>query len=461
MKLYEWPMIGWLALAPLAGCATPSQLAAPSPTVAPSRNAQANAPTQLAPALQQVSFATPEQAADCQLFRGMSELSVNALIDEVLARNPTLTQMVAAWQAASARYPQVISLDDPMFGGTIGPGSIGSRDVDFAYRLEVSQKYPWCGKRALRGASAQAEASAARHDVEDVRLQLIESARNAFYEYYLVDRALAVNHDALRLLKEFRDNAQTRYKTGLVPQQDVLQADVEIGRQQERQVILERMREVAMARINTLMNLPTSSPLPPPPKELKLAEPLPGVDVLQAQAVTQRPDLHALADRLSAEEAALELAYKEYKPDVEVMAGYDAFWQRPEEDLRPQVGVRMNLPVRQGRRQGAVAEAGARVAQRRAELDRQTNQVNLQVQEAHAQVRESERIVALYTQTILPAAESNVKAAQAAYVTGKIPFLSLVEAERNLIGLRDRYYEALADYFRRRASLERAVGGPL
>jgi hypothetical protein len=43
----------------------------------------------------------------------------------------------------------------------------------------------------------------------------------------------------------------------------------------------------------------------------------------------------------------------------------------------------------------------------------------------------------------------------------KIPFLTLIEAQRNLVNLRDRYYEALADYFRRRASLERAIGGPL
>ena len=67
----------------------------------------------------------------------------------------------------------------------------------------------------------------------------------------------------------------------------------------------------------------------------------------------------------------------------------------------------------------------------------------------------------LYEKTILPAAEKNVKSAEAAYVTGKIPFLSLIEAQRNVVNLRDRYYEAVADYFRRRAALERAVGGPL
>jgi len=67
--------------------------------------------------------------------------------------------------------------------------------------------------------------------------------------------------------------------------------------------------------------------------------------------------------------------------------------------------------------------------------------------------------VRLYQDTILPAAEKNVKSAEAAYTNTKIPFLSLVEAQRNAVSLRDRYYEVLADYFRRRAELDRAVGG--
>lgn len=407
------------------------------------------------------SSADARPIPSCFPAAGIDLLTADWLVEQVLARNPSLAQMLAAWQAAAARYPQVTSLDDPMFGGTVGPASISSNEVDFAYRLEIAQKYPFPGKLRLRGQTAQAEASAAGHDVDDIRIQLVESARHAFYDYYLVERALAVNEEALRLLKEFKGNAETRYKANLVPEQDVLQADVELGRQQERQLLLERMRHVAVARINTLMHLPTNAPLPPPPKEIQVAGDLPPVEVLQIFAVGQRPDLQGLADRINAEEAALVLAHKEYWPDFEVMAAYDAFWQRPEQDLRPQVGVRVNLPVRHARRQGAVNEAEAKLAQRRAELAKQTDQVNFQVQEAYAQLRESEKVTRLYQETILPAAEANVKAAQTAYTTGKVPFLSLIEAQRNLIGLRDRRFEVVAEYFRRRATLERMAGGSL
>ena len=419
--------------------------------------------------LKQVSFR--QEAASTQVLNTSvsaenptlqaGELSVDELIQHVLARNPSLAQMSAAWQAAEARYPQVTSLDDPMFGGTVGPASIGSRDVDFGYRLEVSQKLPFPGKLRLKGQAALAEAAASGSDVEDMRLQLIEAAKNAFFDYYLVDRALAVNEEHLRRLKEAKQNAESRFTNNQAPEQDVFQANVEIGRQQERELTLHRMREVAIARINTLMHLPPDSPLPPPPKVLRLAEELPPVGVLRAAAHSRRPDLQALAARLDSEQAALGLAAREFYPDFELMAAYDAFWQPMEKDLRPQLGVRLNLPIQTTRRQAAVSEAQAKLAQRHAELDKLTDQVNYQVQEAYAQVRESEKSTRLYEKTILPAAEANVKEALTAYTTGKIPFLSLIEAQRNLVNVRDRSYEVIADYYRRRATLERVIGGPL
>ena len=482
MKRLVHTLLAWGLLLPCplqAGCASLSSAEPVSPCPTP----RVATLTGLAPCdgpspLQQVAFrpaadvqpAAPAPQPSGSAFAGMAELSVDALVQQVLARYPSLAQMAAAWQAAQARYPQVTSLEDPMFAATIGPGTIAPDDpgINFAYRLEVSQKYPWPGKLALRGENALAEASAAGNEVEDTRLRLIESAQDAFYEYYLVDRALEENDKGLRLLREFRQIAESRYthprqEAMRVSLQDVLQVDVEIGRQRERRLTLERMHQVAVARLNTLMHLPPDAPLPPPPREMQVRDGLPDAQVLRAAALSRRPDLQALADRIRAEEASLALASKEYYPDFEPFVMYDRFMGNNEqnEDLATMVGVRMNLPVRRTRRAAAVAEAQARIAGRRAELERQADQAALQVQEAYEQVRESERVVRLYETRILSDARQNVEAARPAYETGLIPASSFIEAQRNLVDLRDRYHEAVAAYFRRRATLERAVGGPL
>src|SRR5205085_443508 len=153
---------------------------------------------------------------------------------------------------------------------------------------------------------------------------------------------------------------------------------------------------------------------------------------------------------------------KEFCPDFEVMAAYDTMMGNgPARDLAPQVGVRVNVPIQRERRRAAVAEAEGRLAERRAQLDGRIDQVNFQLQEAYEQVRESEQILRLYEKTILPAARRNVEAARSAYETRTAPFLTLIEAQRSRVALLDRSYEALADYFRRRAMLERIVGAPL
>ncbi len=182
--------------------------------------------------------------------------------------------MVAAAAAAEARYPQAVSLEDPMLGVTGSPRIFNHTD-DGGYRVELSQKYPWPGKRCLRGQNAAAEARAAGQDVEDVRLRLAEASRDAFADYYLAGRGLAVNREALDLLAGIESNQETLFKTGKAPEPDLLQTRVEIGRRRERQLTLERMLRVARARINTLLHLPPDAPLPPPPAQVPAGGPLP------------------------------------------------------------------------------------------------------------------------------------------------------------------------------------------
>jgi len=454
----------WVLIAFTSGCALPAQEHHAGCTAAHQEClATAAGLAQTIPAHQTIPSRVELVAAEGRPdFAGVEELTEQAVVDQVIARNPTLAQMAAAYDAAAARFPQVTSLDDPMLTGALAPASLGSNRVDAGYRVEVAQKFPYPGKLQLRGQTALAEASAAGNDVEDMKLQLIESAKAAFYDYYLVDRARAVNEEGLKLLNEIRQDAFTRFKNGQTPEQDFRQADVEIGKQRERGLLLERMRRVTIARLNTLMNLPVDSPLPRAPQTLEAIAKLPEADRLRSLALARRPDLKALADRVAGEEAALALAQKEYYPDFEASAAYDSIMGNgPARDLAPQVGLRLNMPLRRSRRSAGVLEAQARLAQRSAELISRTNQINLQVQEAYEQLVESEKVIGLYDKTILPAAKENARAAQAAYAATKVPILSLVEAQRNLVNLRDRQYEAMADYFRRRATLERVIGGPL
>lgn len=449
-------LVGCVSADPQAIDTPPTQALPPGMTVRPPAPPGSGLPTQVVTAGS--AEMKPSSTRNDDLFAGMERLSEDEFVRQVRLRNPTVAQMTAAVKAATARYPQVASWEDPRAGATVGPASIGSPNVEFAYRLEISQAIPFPGKLGLRGESALREAAAAGADLDDTLLQLTESARNAFIDYFQVARAKEVNEEGLKLLREIRDNAATRYRNGQGEQQDVLQADVAIARQQEKASTLERVQRIAQARINTLLNRTPDHALPAPPKDLPPIPLLRPANELRESAIEHRPDITAMRARTAADESRVALALKEYYPDFEVMAAYDAFWQRPEQDLRPMVGFRLNLPVQMGRRDAAVAEGQARVAQRRAELARLISAIGLQVQEAYEQAKETERSLKLYEESALPAARENVRLARAAYATGKVPFLNLIEAQRNLVELRERQLELIAEARRRRAALDRAIG---
>ncbi len=395
------------------------------------------------------------------LFSGQTELSLPELLREVESRNPSIQAMAFAWQAASQRYPQVVSLDDPMFMTMMAPASFGSSKVESAYILQGSQKLPWFGKRDIRGQAAQADASAAFHDMHDTRLQVAQVTRVAFYDYYLVEREAELIAQNAEVMQDFRQAAQGKYENNQVTQQDVLQADVELTDTERRQIEIERMQRVARARLNTLLRRAPNSPLPPPPRTLTITAEPPAVGNLQQMATVQRPDLAALAARVRAEEAAVNLAMKQYYPDAEFFGRYDSFWQpaSTQSDLRGQVGMNMNVPLYRKKLHAAVCEAQFRLSQRRAEFQQRQLDVQYEVQSAYEQVEESRRTAELYEQKFLPFAEQNLDVARTNYDVGKINFLSLAQAQRQLIEVREKHQQTLADYHRRLAELERVVGG--
>jgi outer membrane protein TolC len=403
--------------------------------------------------------ARPADGAD-NLFAGQIELSLTDLVNEVQRRNPSLQAALAAWGAASQRHPQVVALEDPVLQSMFAPGSFSSSSsVQASYFVGIAQKVPWTGKRALRGEVAQAEADAAGFDSQDVRLRLAEAARLAFLDYYMVEHNRELNGANIEAVSKFRGTAKAKFEGNQVPQQDLLQADVELAMLASRRIELDQNAKVVLARINTLLHREPQLPLPPPPTKLEIADGLPHVDALRRLALDQRPDLSAQLARIEAEQASVGLAMKEFYPDFEIMGRYDQFWTDVVQ--RSQAGLYFNIPLNQSRRHAAVCEAMFRVSKMRSEYDAQVDAIRGDVQAGYARLDGSHRNVRLYETSLLPKAQDNVAAASAGYEAGTVDFLRLVEAERQLIELQEKYQDAVTDYYRRLAELERVIGTPI
>ncbi|MBI2827210.1 MAG: TolC family protein [Planctomycetia bacterium] len=391
-------------------------------------------------------------------FAGAVELSVERLVSEILARNQSLAAMQAAWRAAAQRYPQEVSLADPAFMSLMAPGSFSDPNFQSSFMVGAKQPLPWPGKRQLRGASARAESTAAYFDAGETAVRLAALGRTAYYEYFLARRELELLGENILRLREFREIARARYETKAVTQQDMLQADVDLADLDRQGVEFVRNANIAVARINTLLNRAPDFPLPPPAREIGPPQNVPEPAILYQMAVQRRPDLAAAGARVRAEQARVDRARREYYPDFELGGRYDQFWDRVNQ--RGHVEINMNVPLYQARRQAAVREAMWRVNQRRAEYEQLFATVRNEVQTAYEGVVAAQRTVDLYRQRIIPFVELNVGSARAAYETGQGTFLALIEAQRQRIDAQVKQAQALAEYHRQLAELEQALGGP-
>ena len=121
----------------------------------------------------------------------------------------------------------------------------------------------------------------------------------------------------------------------------------------------------------------------------------------------------------------------------------------------------MNVPLYRGKLQAAVCEAQFRRGLRKAEYQQRQLDSQYDCKAAYEAVQESKQAAELYSKQYLPFAEQNLDVARSNYDVGKTTFLSLAQAQRQLIEVRAKYQQTIADYHRRMAELERAVGGTM
>lgn len=398
----------------------------------------------------------PQIAFDEALFEGAPALDRAALVEAVLARNPSVEAARQAWAAALADYDQATSLDDPMASYMFAPLSIAGGDR-YGQVIQVSQRFPYPGKLRLRGAIEVAEAEAAESDYHSILLDLALAASVLYDDYYAVARGLEINADHRELLQELKESAEAQYTVGRAAQQDPIQAEVELAHVAHQRVVLEAGLAVIKARLNGLLHRPPTALLPAPPAELIVPDALVlSVDAIQGAALENRPDIVAAMARIKAAGAAVDLANREYYPDFEIMGQYNSMWGTTEH--RWMAGVGVNIPLQRGRRGAAVDRAEALVAQTRSQVEALIETVRVEVATAVERAREAHHVVELYRSTVLPATEDQVQAARAGFIADQNSFLAVIEAEKNQRDAQLAYERALAQLQRRLAELQRVAG---
>lgn len=378
-----------------------------------------------------------------------------SLIDEALARNPDVLATREAVEAARNRPAQARSLPNPMFSVTYTNDgwspTLGTRDMTtLAFMWEQDLPYP--GKRALRGDILANEAEQVERQLERARLSVAARVKRAYYALLLSRDLLDLIREQEEIWKQIEGVARARYAVGQGAQQDVLRVQIEVTRIGQLRAEQEAEVTIRVAELNRLRDRPATSPLETSsrlalrPLEGTLAEVVERVDRISPEVESTRIGVERAA-------LAVALARKEFKPDFSVQGGYmnrgglDPMWQ---------AGIGVSLPLYRERLSAgrAEAEAQARASERQVEAVRL--QLRFRTQERVAQLEATERVAELYRRGIVPQGRMSVDAALANYQTGKVPFITVLEALTTLYNDRATHLGLLANHEKIRASLEEA-----
>jgi cobalt-zinc-cadmium efflux system outer membrane protein len=384
---------------------------------------------------------------------------------DALERNPSIREAAGRYKAARARVPQATSLADPVF--TFGQ-SIRTPETRVGSQLNtftLTQAYPWFGKRELRGEVAGQEAAASEQMYLARQRQVIADVKDDFYNLAYVDTAIRISNEERSLLDHYEQMAETRYATGQGLQQAVIKIQAEITNVTNRLQILGQQRETLVARLNTLRDRAPQEPMPPVEVEHAIA-PLPlDLSHLYQLGEANRQELQASRALVTREEKAVELAKKDYRPDLMFGVSYNNIIGRDVVPAPPDngknalvVSLGVTLPIWRHKYAAEVQQATENLAAEKQGTSALLNEIQFAIRDQVVRVQTLADQIALFDKVLIPQANESLKASESAYETGQLGVLDLLDSERVLLQVRLGNARQRADYQVALANLERAVG---
>jgi outer membrane protein TolC len=393
-------------------------------------------------------------------------LTLSDAVRQALEQNPEIQTLQNRIAVVSARAKQAPFLEDPQIAFQLGgvplsnPTSFNQTDTN---SIGIRQMIPFVGKLGLKEKIAQQEVRIAEHELRAKERQVIAMVKMSYAELFMAQRAIDIIREQLEIMQTVIGATEARYRVGGVTQQDVFKALLERTELMNQLIAAEQEGDAAAVKLNTAMVRPPRTPINVV-ADLSLPEKALDISGLDELALANRPELRGMEREIERAERTYELADRNRKfPDF--MVGWD-YMRMPMEMKKDRYGAMVNItipfsPWTIGRRNYEVEESLAEIRTAKSNRDAMRNMTLSQVGEAAAKVRAAQRSLELYRDGLLSQAELSFSSAISAYQTGRVEFVSLLEAQRALREARMGYYKATASLLQNAADLERAVGRDL
>lgn len=381
-------------------------------------------------------LAVPCRAATARVPATAPGATLDSLLAIARERHPELRTMQHEAEAATQRRDAAGTLPDPMFGIELRDVTNAASNGDFSLsparvgstRYQFGQTFPPWGQRRAQRAAAQAGADEAAHRVDSTWADLALRIKTAHARWQQVHATIDQTQEIVALTERLEALAQTRYASGLAPQQDAIRAQVERTALATEIAMLEAERGALGARLNGLVARPADAPLAAPQAEPALPPAAPSDPAtLRERMLARNPQLAAEDARVRAAEGNREVARSRRYPELTVGVAPMQMRNRIDEW---ELMLEISIPLQRGRQRAEEREAQALLAAAQARKDSAANELLAQLGEQWAALAAAHHIESLTRTRLLPQASLTLQAALAGYETGQVDFATVLDALR-------------------------------
>jgi outer membrane protein, heavy metal efflux system len=379
-------------------------------------------------------------------------LTLGALEQIALQRNPTLAQAAALVDASRAKAYQAGLHMNPVAGyegEQIGlRGDRSSTHWGERQGVFIQQEIVTGGKLRLSRLKYQKEAFAAEIQAHAQRLRVISGLQSSFFEVLAAQRLVEIERRALRNADDALKTTAELVNVGQANEPDRLQAEIEVNRAQVALKRAEADARRAWEHLTAAIGAP-ELPMQPLAGSLEPGDPPLKRDDALALVLRDSPELQVAQAEVERDEVAVEREKREPIPNVLVRGstGYN-FESR---NVTTDVSVGFRLPV-WDRNRGTIAQAEADLIRARAEVSRVELALRRRFADTYQRYETARETVSVFRDQSLPKANKALDLYRDYLQKRRATWPQVLVAERTVTQLNEEYTHALLDL--RRAEVE-------
>ncbi len=367
------------------------------------------------------------------VFAGAPPLSLAEAESLALADEPGQAAFLARADALAEEAVVAGQLPDPklrlgLANYPIESGGFTSEGMTQA-QLGIRQAFPPGRTRSLNSRQFQSLSAEMDRNAQARARDVLTSARTSWLDVYYWESAQAIISDTRPYFEDLATVTRSLYAVGKKDQQDVLRAELELSRLDDRLMDISRQRGRAQAMLSQWIGADAWRNTD---QQLPGWESIPDLQLLKKE-IPHHPAVLAANAKVDARAAGVRLAEEQYKPGWAVDLAYayrDGLLPNgsPRSDF-VSLSVTFDLPFFRENRQDR--KFAAALAERRAATESREEllrRLNSQLDAEFARWRELTRRVELYEQQILVIAEDQSNAALAAYRSEAGDFADVMRA---------------------------------